>query len=353
MIFRLLFSIRKIMLLPLVIFGCYLCLRYSAECAAGIKKGILFCLEALVPSLFLFMALSAFTIRSGAVLTASRPFRRLSRVLFGLDESGFAVILLSMLGGYPVGARCIAMMAQRGTMSDAQARKAAAIAVCAGPGFLMNYVGGALLQNRRAGGILLCAEITGVLVTGFITGRLLRCEPTSCSPAIAKVSGENLLIDAVKDASAATFQMCSMVVVCTAITEIIAVISPTKEMTDILSALTEITEGCHRMCGSYPLHLIAFFIGFGGLSVHLQIFAGLGKVKVHKGIFFLIRCLQGIITAAAAYSYLMIFPIEQRVFNSTDASLSLGGSATLAGSAALVLSSLCFLGSVHQKIIRR
>ena len=142
--------------------------------------------------------------------------------------------------------------------------------------------------------------------------------------------------------------MCGMVVICTAMIAVIEAISPDERVTDLLSALIEITEGCHRMCGSYPYYLIAFFIGFGGISVHLQAYAGMGELHINKGSFFLFRIIQGIITAAAAYSYLMIFPVEQGVFNSTGAELTIARSATPAGSAALVLSSLCFIGSVRR-----
>ena len=141
--------------------------------------------------------------------------------------------------------------------------------------------------------------------------------------------------------------MCAMVVVCAAMIEVVAAVSPSAMITDIASAFIEITTGCHRMCGSYPLYLIAFFIGFGGISVHLQIYAGLGELTVKKTLFFLFRIIQGIITAISAYILLMIFPVEQSVFNSVNTPLTLSKSATLAGSAALVFSSLCFLGSVH------
>ena len=43
----------------------------------------------------------------------------------------------------------------------------------------------------------------------------------------------------------------------------------------------------------------------------------------------------------------MIFPVEQSVFSTVDVPLTLSRSATLFGSGALILSSLCFLGSIH------
>lgn len=332
-----------------VILGCYGCLRYTEACAEGIRKGILFCIEVLVPSLFVFMALSSAVIRSGIADSVTRPFDKLSRVLFRLPSSGVAVILLSMLGGYPVGARCAAALYEQGTISRSEAEKTACIAVCAGPGFLLNYVGIALLNSRQAGIALLVSEIAGILLTGILIGKVMRSKPLPFKQTLRSVKIDNLLLNAVTDASRATFRMCGMVVVCMAMITVIDEISPDRTVTDIAAACIEVTEGCHRMCGVYPLYLIAFFIGFGGISVHLQIYAGLGDLRLNKGLFFLYRIIQGIITAGAAYLYLMIFPIEQEVFRTTDVPLTLSKSATLAGSAALVLSSFCFIGSIRRR----
>lgn len=343
------FCIRKMILLLTAAAGCVICLSYASECTDGVRKGMLFCIEVLMPSLYLFMALSAFIVRSGVIDILTKPLSGISRFLFRLPPAGTGVILLSMIGGYPVGARCAATLYEQGSLSEKEAQKTACIAVCAGPGFLINYIGIALLNNRRAGVILMCAAYTGVLMTGVILGRVMKKDAT---PVREKKKGSracahDLLITSVADASRSAFHMCGMVVVCVAMIEIVSAVSPDKALTDILSACIEITAGCQRMCGSYPLPLIAFFIGFGGIAVHLQIFAGLGKLVVNKGVFFLSRIIQGIITAAAAYIYLMILPVEQSVFSSTDAPLTLSKSATLAGSAALVLCSLCFLGSIR------
>lgn len=343
-----LFRIRKIITLLTLVIGCYLCLQYAEECAEGVKKGILFCVETLVPSLYLFMALSSALIRSGYIVTLSRPLKGIAYHLFRLPPSGLAVILLSILGGYPVGARCISVLYEQGSVGLSDAKKTAYIAVCAGPGFLLNYVGCALLNNRQAGTALLVSAILGVLLTGVIIGRVVHSDPLPYPPSAISSGSGNLLTKSVADASDATIRMCGMVVVCTAMITVIAEISPDQTVTDIASALIEITEGCHRMCGSYPLYMIAFFLGFGGISVHLQIYTGLGELSIRKGFFILFRVIQGIITAAAAYSYLMVFPVEQEVFNSTDASLTLSKSATLAGSAALVISSFCFIGSMRR-----
>lgn len=339
--------------MPTVILGIYICLRYAVECTKGIENGILFCIEVLAPSLFLFMALSSYIVKCGFAQILAKPLGKITRFLFRLPPIAASAILLSMIGGYPVGARIACMLYESGELSASEARKTACIAVCAGPGFLLNYVGRALIGSVEAGTVLLASQIIGMLLTGFIAGRLIPSKPEYSRRAVTDQASGNLLTESVESASRSIFQLCGMVVICSALIEVIATVSPSGIVTDIASAMVEITTGCDRMCGRYPLYLIAFFIGFGGISVHLQIYAGMGKLSLNKGLFFLCRIIQGIFTAAAAYILFMVFPIQQSVFNSTDATLSFSKSATLAGSAALVLSSLCFLGSIRRLKLKR
>lgn len=329
--------------------GIILCIKYAEECSRGIRNGILFCIQVLVPSLFFIMVLSAYLIKSGTAERFAKPLNGLSQRLFRLPYPSLAVIILAMIGGYPVGARCAEMLYEDGRLSAGDAERTAYIAVCAGPGFLINFVGRALLSSPEAGLFLLISQILGTLIMAFLIGRTVKREQQAAHPQTEIIHGRGSLIDAVSDASGSTFRMCSMVVLCTALIEVIAVVSPDRTLTDLSSAVIEITTGCAILCRRYPLALIAFFIGFGGISVHLQIFAACRKLPIRHGLFILFRVIQGIITAGLTYILLMVFPIEVSVFNSTDAPLTAAKSATLIGSAALVISALCFLGSVHKQ----
>lgn len=346
------FDYRNITKIVSAVLGIWLCLRFSKECARGILNGILFCIEVTVPSLFMFMTMAAYLVKSGAARMITKPLDKLSRILFRLPYPALAAFLTAVLGGYPIGARCAAMLYEEGELSAAQAEKAAMIAVSAGPGFIISFIGTALLGSPPAGIILLAAQITGTLITGIIIGHTMKCDDAQTKSSGTSSKG-NLLISSVTDASKAVFAMCSMIVLCSAVTEVIGAVSPDRTLTDICTALMEITSGCACMCGHYPLAVIAFFVGFGGLAVHLQIFAAMGDITLRKGLFFLYRISQGIITSGVTYILLLVFPVEFRVFNSADLPLTAAKYASIAGSAALILCCLCLLGSLSRITNRR
>ena len=339
------------MILPLFLslLGGYAAIRWSEACMAGIGKGLRFCTSVLIPSLFLFMVLSAYLIKSGAAALIAKPFGWTARMM-GLPREASPALMMALIGGYPIGAGCTALLYEQGQLSAGEAAKTACIAVAAGPGFLINFVGRTLLGIRQAAELLLLAQITALLLTGVLFGRIIRCSPPPRRRRL-HADGAGALVGAVKSAAEATLSMCATVVVFAAVVEVIACVADSGTA-DIFSAFLEVTTGCSRLSVRVPLYLTAFFIGFGGLSVHCQILACLRDVPVNKPLFFLMRVVQGIIAMAATYTFMMIIPMETAVFSSSAEPLSAGRSATYAGSGALILAALCFIGSVSSRIRR-
>ena len=85
-------------------------------------------LRVLTPSLFPFMALSALCVRTGLCAKLGRRLERPTRLLFGLNGVFAPVLLLSLTGGYPVGARAIAQLYEAGQVRErgASARRCSA-----------------------------------------------------------------------------------------------------------------------------------------------------------------------------------------------------------------------------------
>lgn len=339
--------ITKILYAAAAAVGIYGAIHYSEECNRGITQGISFCIGVLIPSLFLFMVIAAFIVRSDLAITLTNPLTKLSYALFKLPAASLSAILMTMIGGYPIGGRCTEALYRQGALTQKQAQKTAYIAVSAGPGFVVNYIGLALLNSKRTGMILLAAQMLAVILTGVIIGRGVPCEKTH-RPAVKTAYRGNLLIDAVADASKGVFSLCAMVLLFCAVTEVLrSILSSYPQTAALLSGVSEVTTGVNQTAGRYPLWLIAFFVGFGGLSVHFQIFASLKEVHIKKILFFLFRIIQGMIAGLFTYILVSIFPETQAVFSTIEAeSAELSG--TVWGSAALVLSSLMFLGSVYQ-----
>ncbi|MFR2561531.1 MAG: nucleoside recognition domain-containing protein [Anaeromassilibacillus sp.] len=115
------------LLLPLgVLCAAAALLFYPTQAAAGAKRGIGYCVDILIPSHFPFMALSVFVVKSGLAASMGRLTAGPCRILFGLPGSAAAAIVMSMVGGYPVGARAVAALCRKSPRRKRRACSASA-----------------------------------------------------------------------------------------------------------------------------------------------------------------------------------------------------------------------------------
>ncbi len=325
---------------------CALLLMFSKSCSQGAKNGISFCLNMLVPSLFPFMALSSFLINSGLSQSIGKPFGRITKALFGLNGSFAPIIILSMIGGYPIGAKGISSLKNCGFAEENEAKKAVLFSVSAGPGFIVNFVGVSLFQSEKIGLIILVSQIISVFVLGIIINRFYKTNNNHNSfsehnQEIAPFS--SALVQSVLDSSKGILSICAFVVIFSAFTAIFDELIDDVMFENGLFCLLEVCEASNRISKTGTVEMLAFAVGFGGLCVHFQIFSALENIKVNKFLFFLIRIIQGVITALLTHIGLMLFPVEATVFSSATADEFTTFDGNAISGIVLIFVAVCFL----------
>lgn len=90
----------------------------------GAENGIGLCLSTLVPSLFPFMVLASYITDSGPAEKIGRHLSWLTKPLFGLDGCFASAIILSLVGGYPVGAKTVNSLYKKGAASESECKRA-------------------------------------------------------------------------------------------------------------------------------------------------------------------------------------------------------------------------------------
>lgn len=316
---------------------------FSKEVSGGINEGIYFCVSVLVPSIFPFMIISSLTAELN-IGFSGRIINIISNSIFGLSAKTAFTVLIGILGGFPVGAKGIGALYKNGSISEKEASKAAYIAVGAGPGFLITYVGVRLLNSYEAGAALLISQIISVIIIGIINRFIFgKVNYNSNNEIKININAFNVFLNSVKNAVYATIEMCAVVCVFSAIIKVIEKYSGSN---DIVNIILEVSRACYFLSENDSIVLIAFAVGFGGLCVHIQIFQALGNIKIKKTLFFLYRIIQGGITAALTYLICKIFSITTPVFSSIRGDFSLSLSGSVVGSSLLILTGICFLFSI-------
>lgn len=319
---------------------------FSKEVSGGIYKGIYFCVEVLIPSLFPFMVISTLSAKSN-LRFKGKIFNKTANILFGLSGETLFSVILGIFGGYPVGARSIGALYKQGKISISEAEKASYIALGAGPGFLITFVGVKLLNNIEIGIILLISQICSVFFLGILNKFIfLKKEYNSNKEnnQAVKHSG-NLFIESVTDAVYSAMEMCAIVCVFSAFLSVIE----KYIQSDYVSVFMEVTTACNKLSSGVNIPAIAFAVGFGGVCVHFQVFQALGNIKINKLLYFFYRILQGVITALITTALIKIFDITIPVFSSVKGNLTLGLSTSVIGSCLLVLTGICFIFSIQEE----
>ncbi len=346
----------KNVLCVLMAVACVYCaIHFSKECSDGIVRGLTFCVTVLIPSLFVFLVLASYISNSTVALLLAKPFSFVTQKILGLPKISSVALILSLIGGYPVGARSVYSLYKSESISKPQAQKLSLIAISSGPGFVINYVGVGLLGNKKAGTILLVSQVVSFIFVAIIVGRFVKTDTLTIANSsffIERKNG-NSLVEAVENGCNATVNMCAMVIAFSAIISITdTVLSEFPVLCDVITCVLEVTTACSRLCGRYPLYIISFCIGFSGLCVHSQVHSALKELKINKVLFFLFRIIQGIISGCTTYILLILFPVASQTFSSVEKA-SGTFKAPLWGCVALIITAVCFLNSISKVNLKR
>ncbi len=322
-------------------------LIFPVECRNGGTNGVFLCLQVLIPSLFPFMVISSFVIKSGLVNVYPKWTDKITRALFALPGHCIWVIILAMIGGYPIGASGIKALYEQEYISKSDAKRMSLFCVASGPGFLVTYIGAVMTRSLKLGYILLISQAISVMLLGILSKFISRSKYSKPYKNISpqKTANNQALVVSVFAAIKSCAQMCALVVLFSTLCEVFLSLTADNTTVQWIVAFVEITNGTKILCNGYPAVLISAVCGFGGLCVHFQIFSLLQNIGIPKRQFYLFRVLQSIICASITYILLKIFPVYQEVFSTVEnADTTLNN--TVAGCVVLIACCCAFLVSV-------
>ncbi len=284
----------------------------------GALRGVLLCGRVAIPSLFPLMFLTVM----------------LCRVT---DGGVLSVWLLSLISGYPVGARLIKTRFLAGVLNETESKRSILFCVNAGPAFVVTAVGYACLKNIKLGWLLLAAHLLGSIALFLIFNK------GTMQKSKAEIKKENFLdafTASAYDSCEAMLQICGWVILFSCLCEIFKQSALPNTIKDILLASAEITSAVTIYHS--PI-ILSFLLGFGGFCVHLQVLSVGQKIRPNYFVFFLSRILHGSISAIACYLLLKIFPITVEV---AKVELSYSNQNNILAFCFLILTLLCFAFSI-------
>ncbi len=305
----------------------FLLMLKNAEIANEyMREGLQLCARVIVPSLFPFLILSELLVSTsfteGMIRRLSRPIGR----LFGLSPSGCCAVLLGILCGFPVGAKCISSAYDQGKLTREEAERALCFSNTPSPAFLVGVVGVSLWSDRRIGWTLYMIAITVNLASGILLNqRRKKNSAVNSIPEYAPTSGQErrvtgvtLLTRSMGSATGSMLLICGYVVFFTVLGGTIGKIASSLfhfslEWHALLQSILELSGGVSR-CALIENRMLAavltaFAVGWSGFSVHCQVLSMCEGRGFSSRTYFLSKLLQGMMCALVFGLVLTLFPL--------------------------------------------
>ena len=267
----------------LLFFSLALMLRRADVAANCMREGLSLCARAVVPSLFPFMVLSELLVTSGAGEWLAIPFERPFGRLLGLSRAGCCAVVLGLLGGFPVGARCAILAYEKNKLDRAECERILGCASIPSSAFLISTVGATLWKDAKFGVFLYISAIFSALLSGILLYVMQKqrkngeWKKTKSTP--KKIHFEaGMFTTAIKNATLNTLLICAYVVFFCTLTGTVELVlgrfAASETMHAILSILLELSGGVNAASkiGNRQLATIltGIAVGWSGLSVHFQ-----------------------------------------------------------------------------------
>ena len=301
----------------MLFFIAFLLIRFPSVAAQGITNGIDLSLGTLIPTLFPFMVLSSLMIEQRIFDNIPKPIKNLSRAIFSVEGSNIGVIILSLIGGLPIGCKMAAQLYESGKISRCNGRRMMLFCFCMGPAFTIGSVGLFMLSSQKAGAVIYASLILSALTIGILS-RFFESEDSVYLPVKAsetKLPFSISLVRSVSDASKAMLNVCAWVIIFSCISNLTQVMPMNESARFFLGCILEVTNGAYLASGNLPLPIIAGIIGFGGLCGHCQIMPYIIRLKLKYKFFLVSRIISGALSVVYCKVLLEIFPVSYEVFS--------------------------------------
>ncbi len=311
-----------------------LILESPNTCITATAYGINLCARVLIPSLYPFTFCVLFILNTG-VLNRFHFLDRILKRLFGMDGYLFSVFLLSLIGGYPLGAKLI---------NDSQIDKKTAktmlnYCVNAGPAFIITAVGSGIFSSRKIGLILFVSHILPPFLLAFLFRKKLNHNKVKQKSNIS--IADNFVLSASSSASA-LMNICTFVI-------LFSVVTAYSQSLTFLKPITLILEVTNSISRTNNILLISALLGFGGISIWCQVYSLSKKAKPDFWYFPLCRIFHAILSTAFTYIAIKLFGVTLPTLSNGKIFSFAAFTNTAAIGFSLIILSILFMISLKQK----
>lgn len=282
----------------------------SKTALLAMQSGIQMCLQTTIPALFPMMVLT--TLLTSGLIGKKLPLMAPVCKICGIPRGGESLLVTGLIGGYPVGAKCVAQAYRSGSLSRQEARRLLGFCSNAGPAFIFGIAGLMFSDVSVAWWLWGIHIVSSLLVGALLPGK--RCRSIRLHDG-AGVSLSTALSDCVKTMGSICGWTVWICVVSTFMKRWFLWLLPSFLQAAVLGAL-ELVNGCHSLLllnqEGARFVLCSMMLSFGGLCVFLQTLTVTRPTGT--GMYFPGKVLQSLLSGLIAFGmqFLLFEPIQQQ-----------------------------------------
>ena len=318
-------------------------LIFSTANLTAVKSGINLWATSVVPSLFPFFVATELLMHTNIIYHIGNMLNQFMKPLFNIRGEGAFAFIMGIISGYPIGAKIATNFRKEQICSKEECERLLSFTNNSGPLFIIGSVGILLYRNTMIGILLFITHLLASLTVGFFFRFWKRKKGSSSFPTTSHSYTENksqislsnlgeVLSESIVSSIKSILVIGGFVVIfssvisilkssgITHIIEILATpffnflhISPSF-IEPLFTGFFEITNGISTIsniaCKKLSINLLitAFLLGFGGISVLLQVLSITSKSDLSIKPYIYGKLLHGMIAVIYTYLFMNVFP---------------------------------------------
>lgn len=300
-------------------------LMFSNNNLLAAQNGLILWATKVLPSLFPFFIATELLCQTNFTYILGKFLNKFMKPFFNVPGESAIAIILGTISGYPVGAKVVCNLKKQKIISKIEAERLISYTNNSGPLFILGTIGISLFGNKKIGIILLISHILASLLVGYffkfwkkdkfdINYRETKFNSMS-SPIKISELGE-IIGNSIKKSIGTILTIGGFIVLFSVIISILQTSGILEIITSFLNSITnipkevllsfitgfiELTNGVNLVASlgtsTLTILLTSFLLGFGGISVLLQVYSIIAKENISIKPYFYGKILQGIFSS--------------------------------------------------------
>ncbi|MBE5748911.1 MAG: hypothetical protein E7344_04730 [Clostridiales bacterium] len=279
----------------------------------SVTDGLIVWATAVVPALLPFFVLSKLLAELDFFSHFCRYISPITKKLFNAPAISGYIFLMSIISGYPVGAKLIQEYHKNNLLTKNQCRKISTFTSTSGPLFIIGTVAGGFFNDRKLGFILIGCHVLSAIICGILLKNFYCCDDNTTAVKNQEFINKNILNDTIYSAISGILSIGVFISLFFMLADMLPINKISNPVLQVfVTGLLEVTHGCQMMSTqNLPFvttaTLCQTMISFGGLCIALQSYSYLKECGISFVQIIFNKALQASVATVLTFAICLLF----------------------------------------------